>query len=60
MMKTKIGVEDSSVVDLFCGVGVAYQRLVKEHFNVDAGIDFDASCRYAFEKNNILTFFIEI
>jgi DNA (cytosine-5)-methyltransferase 1 len=41
-----------SVVDLFCGVGGLTQGFVKAKFNVVAGIDFDNSCKYAYEKNN--------
>lgn len=41
-----------SVVDLFCGVGGLTQGFVKAKFNVVAGIDFDGSCKYAYEKNN--------
>lgn len=46
----------SSVVDLFCGVGGMTHGFVKEGFNVVAGIDVDLSCKYAFEKNNRATF----
>ncbi len=41
-----------SVVDLFCGVGGLTHGFKKEGFNIAAGIDFDLSCKYAFEKNN--------
>ncbi|MFT3846216.1 MAG: DNA (cytosine-5-)-methyltransferase [Lacibacter sp.] len=53
----KIGIENFSVVDLFCGVGGLTHGFVKEQFKVDAGIDFDISCKYAFEKNNKAVFF---
>src|SRR3990172_11595589 len=45
-----------AVVDLFCGVGGLTHGFVKEKFNVIAGIDFDESCKYAYEKNNNATF----
>ena len=45
-------IKNYSVVDLFCGVGGLTHGLVKEGFSVAAGIDFDDSCRYAFETNN--------
>lgn len=45
-------IKDYSVIDLFCGVGGLTHGLVKEGFTVSAGIDFDNSCRYAFETNN--------
>ena len=41
-----------SVVDVFCGVGGLSHGFVQEGFNVQAGIDSDASCRYAYEHNN--------
>ncbi len=40
------------VVDLFCGVGGLTHAMKLEGFNVVAGIDSDASCKYAYEKNN--------
>ncbi|MFZ4544723.1 MAG: DNA cytosine methyltransferase [Saprospiraceae bacterium] len=48
---------DFSVVDLFCGVGGLTHGFVKQKFKVDAGVDFDKSCEYAFEKNNKSKFF---
>ncbi|ENA1750813.1 DNA cytosine methyltransferase [Flavobacterium psychrophilum] len=48
----KLTYRDFEVVDLFCGVGGLSHGFVKEKFNVKAGIDFDNSCRYAFENNN--------
>src|SRR3984885_4522768 len=45
-----------AVVDLFCGVGGLTQGFVKAKFDVRAGIDFDASCKYAYEKNNSASF----
>ena len=41
-----------SVIDLFCGIGGLTHGFVAEGFDVVAGIDNDASCKYAFEKNN--------
>lgn len=54
-MKTSLqndNLRDFSVVDLFCGVGGLTHGFVKEDFNVAAGVDFDISCKYAFEVNN--------
>lgn len=48
----KISCEDFSVVDLFCGVGGLTHGFVKQKFNVEAGVDSDKSCQYAFEENN--------
>jgi DNA (cytosine-5)-methyltransferase 1 len=45
-------INDFAVVDLFCGIGGLSHGLIKERFTVSAGIDFDDSCRYAYEKNN--------
>lgn len=44
--------KDCAVVDLFCGAGGLTHGFVLEGFKVTAGIDADASCQYAFEKNN--------
>jgi DNA (cytosine-5)-methyltransferase 1 len=44
--------KDYSVVDLFCGVGGLTHGFIQEKFNVVAGVDFDISCKYAYEKNN--------
>lgn len=41
-----------SVIDLFCGIGGLSQGFVLEKFNLLAGIDFDGSCKFAFEANN--------
>jgi DNA (cytosine-5)-methyltransferase 1 len=54
--KQRLSYKDFSVVDLFCGVGGLTHGFVKEKFQVDAGIDFDNTCKYAFEKNNKSTF----
>jgi DNA (cytosine-5)-methyltransferase 1 len=40
------------VVDLFCGVGGLTHGLQAKGLKVAAGLDFDESCRHAFEKNN--------
>ncbi len=47
-----IAFDDFAVVDLFCGIGGLTHGFIKENFIVDAGIDFDQSCKYAYEKNN--------
>ena len=41
-----------SVVDLFCGAGGLSHGFAQEGFDVRAGIDIDATCRYAYEHNN--------
>lgn len=48
-----------AVVDLFCGIGGLSHGFRKEKFKVVAGIDFDESCKYAFEKNNKANFYCE-
>lgn len=47
---------NSSVVDLYCGVGGMTHGFVQEGFDVVAGIDVDSTCKYAFEKNNVAKF----
>ena len=42
----------ASVVDIFCGVGGLTHGFVKQGFNVVAGIDVDAACKYPYETNN--------
>ena len=39
------------VVDLFCGIGGLSYGFKSEGFDVLAGIDSDASCKYAYETN---------
>lgn len=46
----------SAVVDLFCGVGGLTHGLQLAGLNVIAGIDFEESCRYAYEHNNNAVF----
>jgi len=43
---------EAAVVDIFCGIGGLTHGFVKEGFGVVAGIDTDATCKYAFEANN--------
>lgn len=40
------------MVDLFCGIGGLTCGLKKAGLNVVAGIDFDGTCCFAYEKNN--------
>src|ERR1043165_3238226 len=40
------------VVDLFCGVGGLSYGFVQEKFDLIGGVDFDSTCKYAYEKNN--------
>ena len=41
-----------SAVDLFCGVGGLTYGLQQAGIKVNAGIDIDETCKYAYEKNN--------
>ncbi len=41
-----------SAVDLFCGVGGLTYGLQKAGIKVNAGIDIDETCKYAYEENN--------
>ena len=45
------------VVDLFCGVGALSHGLMRAGFDILAGYDIDARCKFAFEKNNKAKFF---
>ncbi len=42
---------ETSVIDLFCGIGGLSYGLKKAGLPVVAGIDLDVSCKYAFETN---------
>ena len=46
MIKQKI-----SAVDLFCGIGGLSFGLKESGIQIKAGIDFDDSCKYAYETN---------
>lgn len=48
-----------SVIDLFCGAGGLSHGFKLEGFDIAAGIDFDAKCRYPFELNNDAPFLLE-
>jgi DNA (cytosine-5)-methyltransferase 1 len=56
MKNKKSTTNDYSIVDVFCGVGGLSHGFVKEGFKVLAGFDLDASCKYAYEKNNSAKF----
>lgn len=47
-----------AVIDLFCGAGGLSHGFRLEGFDVVAGIDFDAKCRYPFERNNEAPFLL--
>ena len=40
------------VVDLFCGIGGLSFGMKSKGFDILAGYDLDATCRYAYETNN--------
>lgn len=42
----------SAAIDLFCGIGGLTKGLSLSGIRVQAGIDIDDSCRFAYEKNN--------
>lgn len=56
MPTTKQNKKEISVIDLFCGIGGLTNGLKQSGIEVKAGIDFDKSCRYAYETNNNATF----
>src|SRR5690606_23814778 len=45
-------INDYSVIDLFSGIGGLTHGFYLEGFTIDAGIDFDISCKYPYEVNN--------
>ena len=51
-LKKKLTHKDFSIVDVFCGIGGLTHGLILEGLEVNAGIDFDPTCQFAFEKNN--------
>ena len=46
-----------AVIDLFCGIGGLSHGFFLEGFNIIAGYDNDASCKFAFEDNNKAAFY---
>ena len=42
----------STAIDLFCGIGGLTKGLSLSGITVQAGIDIDDSCRFAYERNN--------
>lgn len=48
-----------SVIDLFCGAGGLSHGFKLEGFDVAAGLDIDAKCRFPFERNNDAPFLLE-
>lgn len=48
-----------SVIDLFCGAGGLSHGFMLEGFDIVAGVDFDAKCKYPFERNNGAPFLLE-
>jgi DNA (cytosine-5)-methyltransferase 1 len=48
-----------SAVDLFCGVGGMTHGLIKAGISVNAGIDSDETCAYAYGQNNKCRFINE-
>ncbi len=47
------------VIDLFCGAGGLTRGFLDAGLEVVAGIDVDPSCRYAYEQNNDVPFFLK-
>lgn len=46
-------------VDLFCGIGGLTSGLAKGGIKVNAGIDVDEDCKFAYEKNNDAQFILK-
>jgi len=49
-----------TAVDLFCGAGGLTRGLMNFGIKVTHGVDFDANCKYAYEKNNREAKFVEM
>ncbi len=45
-----------AAIDLFCGIGGLTHGLERSGIEVVAGLDIDASCKYAYERNNSAKF----
>src|ERR1700690_817370 len=41
----------TSAIDIFCGIGGLSYGLKQAGISVVAGVDFDESCKYAYEEN---------
>lgn len=52
MSKKQSIISNVKVVDLFCGIGGMTHGFENEGFKVIAGVDFDKTCIYGYEKNN--------
>ena len=57
--KTEKVLSSISAVDVFCGIGGLTHGLLQSGIGVNAGIDIDKTCRYAFEQNNEAQFIAE-
>jgi DNA (cytosine-5)-methyltransferase 1 len=57
--KRTAGASHGSVIDLFCGAGGLSHGFKLEGFEVVAGVDIDAKCRFPFEQNNDAPFLLE-
>lgn len=49
--------KDIGVIDLFCGIGGLSYGMSKKGFDIIAGFDIDATCKFAYEANNNSRFF---
>jgi len=52
MSKITVNQKQISAIDLFCGIGGLTNGLKNAGIEVLAGIDFDKSCKFAYESNN--------
>lgn len=58
-LEKKVASSPVSAVDLFCGAGGLTHGLMRSGIAVEAGIDVDAQCRFAYERNNPSVKFVE-
>ena len=52
MSRITVNQKQISAIDLFCGIGGLTNGLKNAGIEVLAGIDFDKSCKFAYESNN--------
>lgn len=58
-MNSQIHIPNIEVVDLFCGIGGLSFGMKSKGLHIKAGYDLDGSCRYAYETNNLATFYYQ-
>lgn len=47
------------IIDLFCGIGGLTRGLINSGLDVIAGFDIDSTCKYTYEHNNKVKYYIQ-